>query len=120
MKGYSEIVRYKFKAGILLGFMAAFAILFSELSSFQYRQAAAIQAKADKAGDYDDKAQEVLEVGKHLVAHVSQLIIVQEWHFLGDIYTIDHQDQEPGALEVRGYNTWFKTLFRLIISPNAP
>jgi cytochrome c-type biogenesis protein CcmH/NrfG len=120
MKGYSHIVRYKFKAGILMGFMAVCAILYVDLSSFTYRQAAIQHEKAESSEEKENKSQEILDAGKNLIAHVSQLTLVQTWHFIGEIYLVDHQDQEIQDLEIGEYNTWFKTLFRIIISPNAP
>lgn len=103
-----------------MGFMAVCAILFVDLSSFTYRQAAIQHAKAEASDEKENKSQEMLDAGKNLIAHVSQLILVQTWHFIGEIYLDDQQDQEIKDLEIGQYNTWFKTLFRTIISPNAP
>ncbi len=122
MKGYSSLVRFKFRAGIMLGLLAALVILVTDVSSatLQKLEVAQVQADQDSPDSNDDHQETIVTAGKNLVATVSQLTIDHSWHFIADIWFEIPDDQVMTGFEIREYNTWFKTLFRLIISPNAP
>ncbi len=120
MTGYSSIVRYKFRAGLILGFLAAIAILMTDFTLVNHQGKTDTELRADQEQDRGDESSTQLTASKDLVATVSQLTIQHAWHFIADIYTVDHEDQDTRGFDVREYDTWFRTLFRLIISPNAP
>lgn len=118
MKGYSSIVRYKFNAGILLGMLAALVIVLTDITTVHVPVQEDIVSQT--ASDQDSGEDQQISAGKDLVATVSQLTLHHAWHFIASIYTDEGQDQDTEGFEVREYNSWFRTLFRLIISPNAP
>jgi len=120
MKGYSSIVRYKFRAGITLGLIAALAIVMTNQTLVNHQVKAEMHIDAGQDQDQNDEPKAQLSAAKDLLASVSQLTITQAWHFIADIYTVDHENQDLRGFEIREFNTWFRTLFRLIISPNAP
>ncbi len=120
MKGYSSIVRFKFRTGILLGLLAAVAILATDITSVSYQAVIESHAQADDTANGEDQDNTQITAEKNLVASVSQLTIHHGWHFIAEIYFDDEQDRDISGLDVREYNTWFRTLFRTIISPNAP
>lgn len=125
MKGYSNIVTVKHRLGIVFGLLAAVIILATNVvpGSDQYYQAVRKSVeKKDKqhkdrsAGD----SAEYLTITQDLISPVSPLVITQDWHFLGEILHEEDDHVEFMPRHIDSYNSLFRTLFRQIISPNAP
>lgn len=103
-----------------MGLLSAVAILATDVTSFSYQELVETHAQNDDTADGEEKENTQITAEKNLVASVSQLTIQHGWHFIAEIYFDDEQDYDITGLDVKKYNTWFRTLFRAIISPNAP
>ncbi|WP_155211138.1 hypothetical protein [Fulvivirga aurantia] len=106
---------------IALGVMAALAILCSQ--SFTYTQLSEVDKSIETeipTNDSDDENQELATISQVAVSSFVQVTLSQGLHFITNIYhnvievVADHVDQKID------FNSYFKALFRLIISPNAP
>jgi hypothetical protein len=114
-----KISKLKDYLGITIGVFAAIIILFTQSFYFDYVAQAQYNVKIDKT-EKTDKAPTILKVGQVAVAHAVQVTFQNVLHFISNIYidesNSNHVDNKPQV----SFNTLFVTLFRLIISPNAP
>lgn len=122
MKRPSHIVNYKQSAGILTGIVAAIAILLSQ--SLYYTVAAQsledVQDTEQKASDDSSTKEVQLTASNDLLGSGGQVSLEEPLQFTITISFDDFSDFTSTCLEAVDYNTQFRTLFRTLISPNAP
>jgi len=118
MKSSRNISRKKELAFILLGILAAVAVVFSQsFTNFTYELEKDVKTElpADEEGSED-----IPTISNDAVSSFVQLTLNQALHFIADL---KYQVKETITVfldQKLDYNTYFKNLFRLIISPNAP
>lgn len=105
---------------VTMGVVAALAVLCSQ--SFTYTSSIKAQqdTKKEVPSDHDQENHDIATVSQDAVSSFVQLTISHDLHFITDIY---HNVVEEVNIEFDqkiDFNSFFKTLFRLIISPNAP
>lgn len=119
MYNSENISKHKHVIGICFGIVAAIVILVSQ--SFYYDYLAS--AEAGFHTEVEDEGEEdhaIITINKDVVTSAVQLTITQTLHFIADIH-LDNAAQADIEIDQKvDFNTYFKTLFRLIISPNAP
>ncbi|MEJ2004226.1 MAG: hypothetical protein P8X57_04520 [Cyclobacteriaceae bacterium] len=112
----------KHSAGILLGLLAALTILLSQ--SFYYTletvaEKAAVESHADD-GSGDMEEVDLLSSANDMVSSIAQLSLEDVKAFIIDIPLIVEVDLSDLIEETIDFDDLFRTLFRQIISPNAP
>ncbi|UII28719.1 hypothetical protein LVD15_09925 [Fulvivirga maritima] len=120
MKTNSAIRNYKHSIGICLGIIAALVIITSETCYYGYlaSQTSSIEVSQDDNGDDGEHA--IISISKDAVTSIAHLFIQQVLHFISDIYSASADDVIEIPESIPDFNSYFRTLFRLIISPNAP
>jgi len=122
MNGKSKIVGLKYNAGIFIGIVAALTILFSQ--SFCYsldsvENAVHIEQQSDKGeGEHHDG--DFLTAANDMVSSIAQLSLEKVATFIIEIPLNDEMDLSDLLEERIDFDEFFRTLFRQIISPNAP
>lgn len=107
--------------GIALGVVAALVILLSQSFYFSYVEGIEGPAiKTAQAGDFEDSDKTVLEMGHQALSSIAQFAVQNVLHFISEIYIEDLNENGEYILTNEGFTPYFKALFRLIISPNAP
>ncbi len=112
----ANISRYKHSAGIAFGILAAIVILVSQSFYFEYVAKAESKVKTEKS----EKEQPILKIGQEAVAQTAALTFQNVLHFISEIHLDDSSEVHIDVKLLPKYNTLFNTLFRSIISPNAP
>lgn len=120
MRSQNNITEFKYSVGILLGVITAIAIVFSQ--SFYYTQDSTITKEIAKTADptSDEDSSTQLTAGNDLLGLGGQFSISHIWHCTITIPFDDFRDFTSTCLKAVDYNTQFRTLFRTLISPNAP
>ncbi len=122
MNRNANIVGLKYNAGILLGILAACTILFSQ--SFYYsletvKSNVHVESQADDGGG-DAQEGDLLSAANDMVSSVAQLSLEEVETFFIDIPLNVELDLSNLTEEAIDFDEFFRTLFRQIISPNAP
>jgi len=118
MKASRNISRKKELTFILMGVLAALAIVCSQSFSY-FDYAGDSKANTEIPAD-EENQQDIPSISQDAVSSFVQLTLNQALHFIADL---KYQVKETVTVfldQKLDYNTYFKTLFRLIISPNAP
>ncbi len=119
MDKHSEIEPWKFNAGVVIGLVAALTILFSQ--SFYYSLSSVQEKVAVAKKSADDQEKEIkISSSNDLLSTVAQLNITPTDFSVIEILLNDSVDFSSLRPETADFNTFFRTLFRQIISPNAP
>ncbi|UII22837.1 hypothetical protein [Fulvivirga ligni] len=127
MRNHITIRKFKHTIGLCIGVLAALVILTSETCYYSYMASyslatsgkdTTIDIKHDNKDDSNDHA--ILSISKDAVSSVAHMNITQALHFITEIYSGSSEDVVEIPENIPDFNTYFKTLFRLIISPNAP
>lgn len=109
----------KHVTGIAIGILAAVVILFSQ--SFYFEYVANIEGKATVEHSSDvDSSETVLKMAHQALSTVVQFAIHNVLHFISQIYIENNTELEVKIENSISFDSFFQTLFRLIISPNAP
>ena len=122
MEKYTLKYGLKHKAGILLGILAAVTILFSQSFYYSLSESDTFiqdEQKSSETKKADDK-HEVITSSNVLLSSIAQLNIEKIASFVIEIPFNDGVNFGNLRPEPGDYNTYFRTLFRQIISPNAP
>lgn len=117
MRKSQTIVKIKESGGMLLIILAALAITFSQSLFYMEFE------KEHLVPDSEQTAQEEeteLSASNDLLGSGGQVSLNHTWQFTITIPFDDFRDFTSTCLKAVDYNTQFKTLFRAIISPNAP
>ncbi len=106
---------------LTIGVIAAIAVVFSQttLVSSQNTTDTETHAHTD-SGDSDEDNHDITTISQDAVSSIAQLTLANGLHFITDI---DQNEGETVKVQLDhkvDFNAFFKTLFRLIISPNAP
>jgi hypothetical protein len=122
MNRNSKIVGLKYNAGILIGILAACTILFSQ--SFYYSLDTVepnvhVESQSDD-GSGDTEKGDLLSSANDMVSSVAQLSLEDVQLFFIDIPLNIELNLSNLFEETIDIDEFFRTLFRQIISPNAP
>jgi len=119
MRSVRKAIVFKEWLSIVLGVVAAIAILCSQ--SFTYTVSELPdEVKTELPADDDGEHHEVTTISQDAVSSVVQLTISHGLHFITNIYHNVVEVAKTWFDQKIDFNSYFKTLFRLIISPNAP
>lgn len=120
MKGVKNISKYKHAIGMATGVVTALVILFSQVFYFDYAPETQSQVKTEQSQDQDGSETTDVTISQDAVSSIVQVNINQGLHFISDIHfsVTDLGDFE--IVTIPDLNKYFKALFNLIISPNAP
>jgi len=115
-------VGLKYNAGILIGILAACTILFSQ--SFYYSLDTVepnvhVESQSDDGGGDTEKG-DLLSSANDMVSSVAQLSLEDIQLFFIDIPLNIELNLSNLSEETIDIDEFFRTLFRQIISPNAP
>ena len=113
-----KLVNKKEAFGIVLGILAAIAILFTQ--GFYYDYLAEVNDHASiEFTDGQSGHVPVLKITHDAIPSVAEISINQALNFISDIVFSDEvaENDAPKTLRLDRY---FENLFNLIISPNAP
>lgn len=104
--------------GICFGIVAAIVVLLSQ--SFYFDYLVSTEKITAEVADEGEDEPEILSISKIALTSAVQHSITHALHFIADIY-FDNSGEERVEVDQKvNFNTYFNTLFRLIISPNAP
>lgn len=122
MRAKNNISALKHTIGIAIGIIAALVILVSQTFYFDYlANTDGDKVKTEVAEDGSEHhASDVLTISQDAVTTVVQFTINQILLFITDLQLISNEDVKVEFSQKVELTTYFKTLFRLIISPNAP
>lgn len=120
MNRLKTISKYKQTLSICIGIIAAMAILISQSCYYNYLAKEEARAKIEVTDDEGEDNHEVLTISKDAVTSAVQFTISQVLHFIAEIHQENGADIEVKDDRVVEFNSFFKTLFSLIIAPNAP
>jgi hypothetical protein len=116
MEKLTKISNIKHTAGIALGILAALVILVSQSFYFDYVAKSECKVKTEKS----DQEQTILKIGQEAVAQAANVTLHNVLHFISEIFLDDSSEVHIDIKLQPEFNSLFNTLFRLIISPNAP
>ncbi|WP_350115725.1 hypothetical protein [Fulvivirga sp.] len=107
--------------GITLGVLAALVILVSQGLYFEYvsnvENAVALEQSSDNS---DESTDVVIKMGHQALSTAVELSTQSVLHFITHIYDENPVEKPLVSERLSGLTSYFQTLFRLIISPNAP
>ena len=115
------ILKYKHFTGILFGIFAGLIIL-SNQSLYSSYQPEPMEQSNQTPADQQEDGEEVpiIKVGQEAITSVVQVVLVQAIRSVTDIVFSDEHEVKPTSQSEIRSNSYFKALFNLIISPNAP
>jgi hypothetical protein len=114
-----SLFRYKILT-LLAGIATAAVIIFSQL--FYFQAATYCQEKVDTEQN-DQKAgatESYISIPSSTISSTSNIVINQDLNFVLEILFEREPDEESNTVVSLSVNRFFQTLFRFIISPNAP
>ncbi|MBL6446844.1 hypothetical protein JMN32_11010 [Fulvivirga sp. 29W222] len=121
MNKQRHISNYKQTIGIVIGIVAAIVILVSQSFYYDYMASTEGGVKTEIGSEPTGEQQpDILTIGKDAVTTVVQFTITQVLQFIADLQLANSDEVQIEFDQKVELNTFFKTLFRLIISPNAP
>lgn len=119
MSKRNNISKFKRSVAFVTGILAAAVILFTQSFYFEYATDVESKVKTEQS-DNSDQDQAILKIGTEAVAQVAQVSLQNVLHFISNIYLDNSQQNHIEYRPKPLFNAYFHTLFRLIISPNAP
>ncbi|MEQ9165899.1 MAG: hypothetical protein RLO12_06565 [Fulvivirga sp.] len=119
MSRRKNISKFKSSVSLVTGILAASVILFTQIFYFDYAAENESKVKTEQS-DNTDEDQTILKIGSEAVAQVAQVSLQNVLHFISNIYLDNSQQNHIEYKPKPLFNAYFHTLFRLIISPNAP
>jgi len=102
---------------LIVGILAAVIILSGQVSNTQSVPTNVITQQADE--DTEDQQKSVLKA-VDAVATSAAVSITHQFYFITEIFLPQENHEESAQIELPKLSTFFTTLFRQIISPNAP
>lgn len=103
-----------------MGVIAAAVILCSQSFYFDYVQGVESNVKTEIPADGEEGERTVLKMSQQAISSVATFAIQNVLHFISQIY-VEDQSETPNVFQnTEGFTSYLQTLFRLIISPNAP
>lgn len=121
MRENRKIAVFKEYLALAFGVIAAIAIICSQTFP-QSTQLDQSEKKSELPAQSDDDSDhhEIPTISKNVVSTFVQVTLTQSLHFISDIYQPEGDEVNVQLDQKVNFNSYFKTLFRLIISPNAP
>lgn len=105
--------------GLALGVLTALAVLCSQSCYYSLIEKTK-SVEASGSADQSDEGTGVSVLTTDAVSYFVQVTLNQALHVITEIYS-EAVDQTKTEVDLKvDFDSYFKTLFRLIISPNAP
>ena len=114
------ILRDKHFTGILLGFFAVMIILSSSSLYYDHSSANEEQNQQALSQQQEDDETPVIKIGQEAISSVVQIVLIQPIRPITDITFSEEGEKKVAYTTKAKLNSYFKALFNLIISPNAP
>ena len=119
MRKRNNILPFKEVASVVAGIFVALIILCNQ--AFYYNYLAELNDTKTKTEISDSQEDvPVIKLAQDAVSSVVQVIVVQALHLISEIVFVDREESKSEAPLNLGASAYFKTLFNIIISPNAP
>lgn len=113
-----SLVKYKILT-LLAGIATAAVIVFSQLFYFQAATYCQQKAETEEHGEKTDSPETYISIPSSTISSTSNIVLNQDISFVLEIF--EHEaEQETNATFFLPVNRLFQTLFRFVISPNAP
>ena len=103
---------------LIVGILAALTILSGQIYNTQF--APLVQISQEKAANTDDEQKEIIIKSVEAVSTVAHVNLTHQFYFISEILHKEGDHEESTYFELPKLSTFFTTLFRQIISPNAP
>ncbi len=116
----NNIAKRKHALGLIIGLLAAVLILFTQSFYYEYVAISKEQIKAEQTDKANDTEAAILKAAPSAVSQVVQVTLQHAWQLISIISFDDARTHQINYTPSLHQNTLFRTLFRLIISPNAP
>ncbi len=105
---------------LTLGIVAAIAILFSQTAFVSEKHTSDVETHQSSDDDNAENTHDITIIAQDAVSSIAQLTLANGLHFITDIDQNETETVKVHFDQKIDFNSYFKTLFRLIISPNAP
>ena len=105
---------------LLAGIATASVIIFSQLFYFQAATFCQQKAKTEKHEEKKDVNDTYVSIPSSSIATTSNIELNQDISFILETLLEGEQEEESGVNFSLPVNQFFQTLFRFVISPNAP
>lgn len=105
---------------LLAGVATAAVIVFSQLFYFQAANYCQEKVKSEQTDSPTGNVENYISIPSSSISSSSQIVINQELSFVMEILVEDEDNQEGESHCAIPVQKYFQTLFRFIISPNAP
>lgn len=121
MKQSKQISSFLKQVSLVVALFAAFVFSASNgLKPFHQESARQVQLQQDAHDQNDERPQAYVDFGCNALAPVAQLVFLQQIMIKAPLPPATHIEEKPASLPPLRVDKYFRTLFRLIISPNAP
>jgi hypothetical protein len=118
MKTKSNIPKSKNTMILIMGILAAMTILSGQV--YQTKFTAPVEISEDGTSDETDDQPQISIKSVDAVATAASVSLVHQFYFITEILHTEEKHEASTFLELPRLSTFFATLFRQIISPNAP
>ena len=119
MREDKNILTLKEVTGVAIGVFVALIVLFNQ--AFYYNYLAEVNDGGVKTEINDSQEDTpVIKLAQDAVSSVVQVVLAQTLHVISEILFADGEDTTVETPLNIGVSSYFKTLFNIIISPNAP
>lgn len=105
---------------LMLGVVAAIAIIFSQTTLVSDQNTTDTETQSQEEPTDTDEKQDIPTITQDAVSSIAQLTLANGLHFIADIDQNEGETVKVQFDQKIDFNSYFRTLFRLIISPNAP
>ena len=104
---------------LIVGILAALTILSGQVYTTQLAAPTEVVSQEDSATS-DAEQQQVIVKTVDAVSTSASVSLTHQFYFISEILHIQENHEESTFFELPRLSTFFTTLFRQIISPNAP
>ncbi len=104
---------------LIVGMLAGLTILSGQVSQVQFAPSVEINEEAN-SDDSEGQKQQIVIKSADAVATTANISLTHQFYFINEILHSEENHEESTYFELPKLSTFFTTLFRQIISPNAP
>lgn len=103
---------------LVVGILAALTILSGQV--YNIRISPPVEISQEETADTDDQPEQTTIKAVDAVATTANVNLTHQFYFISEILHKEENHEESTYFELPKLSTFFTTLFRQIISPNAP
>jgi hypothetical protein len=103
---------------LIMGILAALTILSGQVYTTQLTPA--VEVSQEDTSSSDTEHQQTIVKAVDAVSTSANVSLTHHFYFINEILHIEENHEESTFFELPKLSTFFTTLFRQIISPNAP